>query len=105
MVKQLANGWQRFISQLPTHPICRVLTVLLNLFSMPIKLIRQKSRRPKKIFEKFFFGSAEGLSNREISDGFGANADAIITEICQIGYNSAIAKYGFDNLMDLFKKK
>ncbi|MDN6900725.1 histidine phosphatase family protein [Oenococcus sicerae] len=63
-----------------------------------------KKPTSEKDFREVFFGSAEGLSNREISDGFGANADAIITEICQIGYNSAIAKYGFDNLMDLFKK-
>ncbi|WP_257614494.1 peptidoglycan bridge formation glycyltransferase FemA/FemB family protein, partial [Oenococcus oeni] len=50
-----------------------------------------------------FFGSAEGLTIKQIAEDFDHDIDTSMVDGA-IGYGDTIKKYGFDGLMDLFKK-
>ncbi|EJO04875.1 histidine phosphatase family protein [Oenococcus oeni] len=54
-------------------------------------------------FREIFFGSAEGLTIKQIAEDFDHDIDTSMVDGA-IGYGDTIKKYGFDGLMDLFKK-
>ncbi len=56
-----------------------------------------------KDFREIFFGSAEGLTIKQVTGEFGNVIDTSMVNGA-IGYGDTIEKYGFDGLMDLFKK-